>query len=443
MEVRRIVSTKSLVAIDKRVVFRTIGEDTFVSSNVPGYSSQHLLTGVSSFVWSLINEENKVGEIVQGVCSEFVGAGEEQVEKDILDLLQQLFSQGLIQIDGQMMEPSQLPRQVDNLRKFEAAENGFKFWSYVAERCIPLKVVIELTSECNIHCSYCYARREYEAISFSQAKSILDQIAEASCLFLTLTGGEPLTNKDCLDIMQYANEKAFSIRLLTNGTLITPKVADRIQTADHTAVDVTVFGAAAITHDNFTHVKGSFNATIRGIKLLVARGVRTSMKVVAMNFNFPEMNRMRQLAERLGVEVNFSALVYPRINTSLEPLRYRVDDEQLKQLMLDGLYLPSPDPCGAGRNKCVISPTGEVYPCEFARIHVGDLKNQTFAEIWRSDELQKIRDQKMFECPDTCLNCPFRKNCPRCPAMAYLEDGNIVGKSSEACRIARLYFSIK
>lgn len=430
---------RNFVSRSRKSAWRTLFDnDTYIIHATSG--RLYKLIGISTFIWRIIDKRRSVEQIVQRVCDNFE-IEREKVVVDILSFLQDLFDQGLISVDGKSIEQRPTTSIKDPVHEVPATH---ELWSKATKARIPIKVGLEITDKCNLNCCHCYLTGgSHSVISLSEAKSILDQIAEASCLFLTLTGGEPLTNKDCLDIMQYANEKAFSIRLLTNGTLITPKVADRIQTADHTAVDVTVFGAAAITHDNFTHVKGSFNATIRGIKLLVARGVRTSMKVVAMNFNFPEMNRMRQLAERLGVEVNFSALVYPRINTSLEPLRYRVDDEQLKQLMLDGLYLPSPDPCGAGRNKCVISPTGEVYPCEFARIHVGDLKNQTFAEIWRSDELQKIRDQKMFECPDTCLNCPFRKNCPRCPAMAYLEDGNIVGKSSEACRIARLYFSIK
>ncbi|GAI49460.1 unnamed protein product, partial [marine sediment metagenome] len=58
--------------------------------------------------------------------------------------------------------------------------------------------------------------------------SIFDQIAEAGCLWLLLTGGDPLLRQDFLEIYTYAKKKGFLISLFTNGTLITPRIADHL-----------------------------------------------------------------------------------------------------------------------------------------------------------------------------------------------------------------------
>ena len=97
---------------------------------------------------------------------------------------------------------------------------------------IPISGSLEVTMRCNLRCQHCYIPIEQRAshkdqeLSQEEIERILDQISDAGCLWLLLTGGEPLLRRDFLDIYIYAKRKGLILTLFTNGTLITPRIAD-------------------------------------------------------------------------------------------------------------------------------------------------------------------------------------------------------------------------
>ncbi len=87
---------------------------------------------------------------------------------------------------------------------------------------IPLKVVIELTTRCNLRCCHCYVEPKSEdMLSTSEVKDLLDQLAAEGCMYLVMTGGEILERPDLLEILRYARAKQFALELKTNGSLTT------------------------------------------------------------------------------------------------------------------------------------------------------------------------------------------------------------------------------
>src|SRR5207249_3463494 len=80
---------------------------------------------------------------------------------------------------------------------------------------------------CNLRCIMCYTdcfnspEMIQQELSFPEIVRIMDEIHEAGCLDLTLTGGEPLARRDFLDIYTYAKQKGFLVTVFTNGTLVT------------------------------------------------------------------------------------------------------------------------------------------------------------------------------------------------------------------------------
>jgi len=101
-----------------------------------------------------------------------------------------------------------------------------------AGRRVPLKGSLELTLQCNLRCKHCYLDGVHDGIPGEQELSteewydILDQLADAGTLWLLMTGGEPFARSDFLDIYTYAKKRGFLITIFTNGTLITPEIAD-------------------------------------------------------------------------------------------------------------------------------------------------------------------------------------------------------------------------
>src|SRR5215471_4660046 len=99
-------------------------------------------------------------------------------------------------------------------------------------REVPLSALIELTHACNLDCEQCYLDlvpdRQIGALTTAEWKRILRELCDEGCLYLTISGGEPLARGDFFELASYARGLGFALRIFTNGTLVDDESADRI-----------------------------------------------------------------------------------------------------------------------------------------------------------------------------------------------------------------------
>ncbi|HEY1265338.1 MAG TPA: radical SAM protein [Terriglobales bacterium] len=83
--------------------------------------------------------------------------------------------------------------------------------------------------------------------------------------------------------------------------------------------------------------------------------------------------------------------------------------------------------CLAGTGVCFISHEGEVFPCGYLPVIAGDLRKQTFAEIWEhAGVFEQLRDNDNLK--GKCGCCEFRNVCMGCRARAYAANGDFLGE---------------
>ncbi len=83
--------------------------------------------------------------------------------------------------------------------------------------------------------------------------------------------------------------------------------------------------------------------------------------------------------------------------------------------------------CLAGTGVCFISHQGEVYPCGYLPALAGDLRRQSFAEIWTNSEVfATLRDTSKLS--GKCGYCEFRNVCMGCRARAYAASGDYMAE---------------
>lgn len=323
---------------------------------------------------------------------------------------------------------------------------------------IPLNVTFELTHHCNLHCFHCYImdKKDKNELSFTAIKRILNQLADCGTLYLTLTGGEILIRKDFFNIAQYARKKHFALRLLTNGTLLTSEIAKKICGLYPISVEISVYGATPNTHDSITGLHGSYKRTLFAVDLLTTYGVNVILKTPLIKQNIGEYNKLKKLGRNLGLKIFFDMIITPTDDGSRDVLACRISDDDIFYVLSNeisetksclfqlGNGSPRKDdyikwrPCGAGITGCRISPTGLVYPCLQILQPAGDLKKDNFHTIWWNSEvferLRKIRLSGLSK----CKNCNLFQYCFRCAGLSLLEDGSLLGPSTEACRLAKI-----
>ncbi len=323
------------------------------------------------------------------------------------------------------------------------------------EQCRPVRAVFELTYRCNLACDFCYCKGQgRREMSTEEICRTISDLHSEGCMFLSLSGGEILCHPDFWHIAGHARSQRIALELKTNGTLIDDEAADRIAGLLPMNVDISIHGAEAGGHDAVTGVSGSFDAALRGMRLLRARGVHVTVKSLLTRENYHEYDRIRALADSLGSDCLVDITVSAGQDGGCGAHRHRMDDSQLAdfvagheaeflvalaQTLTEDDFLEAADchQCNAGLTTCCINPYGDVYPCvQFIRT-VGNVTESDFPSIWRgSEELGRIRQVRLRDL-QICRECELLPYCVRCPGLADLEDGDMLGPSSEACRQAR------
>lgn len=323
------------------------------------------------------------------------------------------------------------------------------------ERNIPFVVQFELTYRCNLSCKHCYRVQEKrEELSYREICAILDELREMGTFYLFFTGGEALVRSDFFQIAEYARKKGFLFVLMTNGTLISDEEADKIAALKFLELEISLLGATPTTHDSITKVPGSFAKTIRAIELLKARNLQVRTKTTLMSLNVSEYQAITSLAERLEVPSKVEPWVVPRRDGSREPLKYQLSMDQMRLHLHNDLEIScllkvdeahsGPMICNAGRVLCSISPYGDLFPCVLIPLKLGNLRENSFDEIWKSsnNELRRIRSVTKSDLK-TCSVCDLVSFCNRCPGIAYMETGDLLAPSPSACQFAKWRADLK
>jgi radical SAM protein with 4Fe4S-binding SPASM domain len=330
----------------------------------------------------------------------------------------------------------------------------------IISRRIPFDGSIELTFRCNQRCAHCYCNlpvNDQETIekelTTREIFRILDQIAEAGCLWLLITGGEPLLRKDFLEIYTYAKKKGFLITLFTNGTLLTSKIADYLAEWPPFSVEITLYGVRKETHEKVTGIPGSLESCIRGIDLLLERKIPLKLKTMAMTLNHEEVFKIKEFAEQLGVKFRFDPELNARLDGSKAACDFRLEPEEVVKLDLADerrakkweqfceKFIGSPETnnlyiCGAGVSLFHIDPYGQLSPCEMIRFQNYDLRGGSFEEGWGLSIPEFLALKPTGDYP--CGKCELISLCGQCPGKAWLEHGNPETSVDYLCQIARL-----
>jgi AdoMet-dependent heme synthase len=315
---------------------------------------------------------------------------------------------------------------------------------------VPFTVLWELTHLCNLKCVMCYNVPEPQPeLSTSECLDILEQLAAAGTLRLTLTGGEILTRRDFFTIAERARALGFALNLKTNATLLTPENADQFAALDPVQVDISLLGATEATFDAVAASHGALRRVLRGVRLLQERGVRVKLNTLLLDLNVAEQRQMAELAQELGVVYEQTFKISPNdAGQDLAGQLQLTTTQMTNVLLVDSApftpkaFTPASRTCSVGLSSCLISPYGQVFPCIELRQAVGNLRRQTFADIWaNSSLLNDLRANHTFGNLPECQVCPISAYCEgRCSGLAWKEHGNLYGGHTLACQHAQARF---
>jgi radical SAM protein with 4Fe4S-binding SPASM domain len=325
---------------------------------------------------------------------------------------------------------------------------------------IPLDGSIEVTFRCNLRCAHCFVNEpggdrglQRQELTAADIRRLTDEVVDRGCLWMLLTGGEPLLRSDIREIYLHMKRCGLLVTLFTNGTAVTPRFADLLAEWPPLVVEVSVYGSTPEVYERVTGVPGSFRRGLRGIELLLDRKVRLRLKTVPTNLNHADLDGMRTLAAGYGLEFQWDPLVNCRLDGTAGPAGVRLSPEQVLALeareakraaayRLEFSKASRVDAraelitCGAYLHSFHIDPYGRLVPCMLLREPAYDLRQGTFREGWDEHFPSMRRQARTKAMP--CDTCDLHSACDQCAGWAALETGDPEARVPFLCDLATL-----
>jgi len=342
----------------------------------------------------------------------------------------------------------------------------------------PQIVSFAVTKACNLRCLHCHAdaREAFpNELTLKEAAQAIDELALLGTEALIFSGGEPLLRKDfVLNVAEHCVDAGIIPAMLTNGVLIDHRVAWELKDAGIMAVGIPIDSTDPEVHDRLRNVPGTFDKSLRGIRACLDVDLKVVVTTMALRSNFAKIPRMIDFVSGLGVDqIAIYDLVpngrgkdmmdemmlqeqreslmrylqrmqeekdmifvfsggnplYPQISATI----HETNGTNPPNLLLKQFWINEPVGCHAGINYLSLRPNGDVYPCPFLQIKVGNIREKSLTEMWYSSELLKtLRNRSLLT--GKCGDCEYREPCGGCRGRAYAYSGDVLAEDPVCLR---------
>ena len=332
----------------------------------------------------------------------------------------------------------------------------------------PIWIAWEFTRRCNLRCVHCRSSSQLEVeghpdFSLDEAKRVLDDIRSYASPVVVLSGGEPLLRPDVFDIARYGTALGLRMCLATNGSLVTADTCRQITESGIRMVSLSLDGSTATVHDDFRNQPGAFDGVMNAIRLFNAHNIDFLVNSSFTKRNQDEAPKIHQLVKSLGATAWYLFMIVPTgrgeeimaelippdeyeamlnwhydmekeedellVRPTCAPQYYRVvlqrakqEGERFKRRTLK-FSTGGSKGCLAGQLICMIDVDGNVLPCSYFPLPAGNIRHQSFREIWEESPLfLEMRDFAGYK--DHCGRCEYLNVCGGCRARAWAVTGD-------------------
>lgn len=298
----------------------------------------------------------------------------------------------------------------------------------------PLYVKMKVFYGCNLKCEMCNHWRATREIPVSMARfeAIIRELGELGTKKIHISGGEPMLRPQIPDLVEFASSLGIKVTMTTNGTLVDKAKAKRLVEGGLRGVNISIDSPLRKMHEKIRGVEGSFKATTKAVAIFQRYKHKGKLSIrintVVSRTNYLSLETLPDLAYELGADgINlipvddhcgeilsmrkkdialFNEAIAPKIAERAMTLGLIVSDEEAfpfgrteaeVRLGRAGRYAfgyYDKNPCYAPWTHSLIDFNGNVYVCCMTRERIppiGNIKNQSFHEIWESAAYQRIR----------------------------------------------------
>lgn len=292
-----------------------------------------------------------------------------------------------------------------------------------------LELDLHITNRCNLKCKHCIYDSNnllMEDMTLSKIESLTDDFKKLGVSEIHLTGGEPLLNHQIFEIVKYLSEKQFTVRMQSNGMLVTEQNVRKLKDCGLKSILISIDGLEG-NHNWLRENKNSYKQAISAIKHCKNVGLYCRANTVLHKKNVEDIFGILKETMRLGVDQHSFFYLTPggrgkdlkdyvltleewknateNIISSCEKLNCR------NKVKFQHLIVGKEDinECRIlDRDNCLLLSDGNVYPCVFfvnSNYSLGNIKNESLCNIWSSEKNWNIYKFKPVNKDCACTQC--------------------------------------
>ncbi len=310
-------------------------------------------------------------------------------------------------------------------------------------------------------------------LSTERARKLVAEIAELEPGWVIIEGGEPLLRHDLFELLELMRQRQLEVHLITNGMLLSSQI---LTTLKQLAVKVmiSIDGATPATYEAL-RIGADFDTVVGWARNCAQEGLLEAINFTVLKTNYTEISGIFELAASIGVpKITFIGLKpcqdYPE--ELLTPQEYGEAirlacqgaqktgvefffDEPFfwatvrERGLLTQMPAASAGILASATTACIfgeylfIEPNGEVKPCSFAPMTVGNVNEKSLGEIWRevlvSDFFHQLEDPKSRT--GYCQSCQYLADCKGCRSRTFVLTGDWF--ASDPCCPLSLRLAVK
>jgi len=338
----------------------------------------------------------------------------------------------------------------------------------------PFTVAWEVTRACAYACIHCRAeaqpKRDPRELTTEEGFGLIDELVDAGRPILIVTGGDPMMRPDLFDLIRYAAGRGLRVALSPTATkLVTPERLREAREAGVARIQMSLDGSRPEVQDAFRGRPGSFERTLEILDDIRSAGISLQVGTTVSRYNVDDLEAIARIVGEYGAVMWSLFFLVPTgrgkredmispeehervfnwlydlskaapfdVRTTAAQHYRRVVIQRRRQeamtsergLLVTGAGYSFADGLGQsnrgvndGNGFAFISHTGDVCPSGFLPLPGGNVREQSFAEIYRSSALfRDLRDYSRLK--GKCGVCDFREVCGGSRARAYAVSGD-------------------
>jgi MoaA/NifB/PqqE/SkfB family radical SAM enzyme len=276
------------------------------------------------------------------------------------------------------------------------AEHGFR---------PPFVIILSPTYACNLRCKGCYTLGYglKPELDYAIVKRLLAECRQLGIYFITVLGGEPLVYPHLFQMIEEHPDIFFQV--YSNGTLLTPEVAQRFSDLGNVLVVLSIEGDEKETNSwrgqgVYKKIMNAFeNLNKANVIFGTSATVTSENESVVSSFDFvDQMIGLGSILQNyfLYIPVNGQAdlnlMVNPEQRNHLRKQVLAIRDTRpifIMDFWNDGPYI-----CGciaAGRRYMHVNAKGDIEPCVYTHIAMDNIKDKSLTEALNSKLFRRIR----------------------------------------------------